>query len=114
MRIPTFLGAVNVHNGAPPDTPEFGRPYAELSYYRQCGMRIVMQTPGKPAEEQPDIHIERRPCGWAIFLHPQGETDASGYVYFLDDGRSFIVPSGPDAIATRSTIEGVPEVDGLA
>jgi hypothetical protein len=26
-----------------------------------------------------------------IFLHPVGDGDASGYILFLDDGRSFLV-----------------------
>ena len=38
------------------------------------------------------VQVERRPNGWAIFLHPIGGGDPSGYVYFLDDGRSFVLP----------------------
>ena len=39
--------------------------------------------------DKPDLLIERRPVGWAIFLHPLGGGDPVGVIYFLDDGRSF-------------------------
>jgi hypothetical protein len=40
---------------------------------------------------KPDIQIERHPNGWKIFLHPLGGSDASGFVYFVDDGRSYLL-----------------------
>jgi hypothetical protein len=44
-----------------------------------------------------------------------GGTDPSGYVYFLDDGRSFLVPEnglGPtDAIQVIDSHKDVPELD---
>jgi hypothetical protein len=54
------------------------------------GVRIVLGTHDYEDYEKPDIYIERRPNGWAIFLHPLGGSDPSGFVYFLDDGRSFL------------------------
>ena len=62
---------------------------------------------------KPDIQIERRPRGWAIFLHPLGGGDASGLVYFLDDGRSYIVPDGlaNDEIRFVQFTEEVPLID---
>lgn len=57
-------------------------------------MRVVLGTHDFEDMDKPDIQIERRPNGWAIFLHPIGGGDPSGLVYFLDDGRSYLVPDG--------------------
>ena len=42
-------------------------------------------------QPMPDIQIKRRRNGWMLFLHPVGGSDPSGYVFFLDDGRSLVV-----------------------
>lgn len=114
MEIPTFFGHVREQTTANSTEPEFGPPFVEVSMYRQEGVRIIMHTPGIDDDDQPDIHIERRPRGWAIFLHPEGSNDPSGFIYFLDDGRSFVVPNGPEPLVIREWNGDVPEVDGLA
>jgi hypothetical protein len=55
------------------------------------GVRMVLGTHDENDRSKPDIQIERRRNGWMIFLHPLGGCDPSGYVFFLDDGRSFVV-----------------------
>lgn len=69
---------------------DFYDPHVPVTIRDECGVRVVLGTADDP--DAPDIAIERRPGGWAIFLHPVGGSDASGYVYFLDDGRSFLAP----------------------
>jgi len=70
--------------------PDFGPPYVAVVVHEAEGVRVVLGTHDRHSGEYPDIQIERRANGWAIFLHPVGGCDPSGYVYFLDDGRSFI------------------------
>lgn len=114
MEIPTFYGHVQAQRTSNSEEPEFGPPLVEVSIYRQEGVRIVLHTPDMDDDDQPDIHIERRPRGWAVFLHAQGQMPASGYAYFLDDGRSFVVPNGPEPLVVCEWNGEVPEVDGLA
>jgi len=49
--------------------------------------RMTMTT-----EMQATCRSSARPHGWAIFLHPAGSGDSSAVVYFLDDGRSYVMP----------------------
>ena len=63
--------------------------------------------------EKPDIQIERRPKGWAIFLHPSAG-DPSGIVYFLDDGRSYLLPEiGSGSIEVLDDHEEPSEIDEI-
>jgi hypothetical protein len=71
---------------------EFDDPHVPVLVRPADGIRIVLGTHDYFDIQAPDIQLERRPNGWAIFLHPVGGGDSSGYVYFLDDGRSFLVP----------------------
>lgn len=94
MYVPTYLkGEFRV--GEPPDdgdAPDFGDPPVPV-VIRDCdGVRIVLGTHDYWDTNAPDVQIERQPGGWAIFLHPVGGSDASGYVYFLDNGLSYISP----------------------
>jgi hypothetical protein len=96
---------------------DFGDPRVPVVIREADGVRIVLGSHDFRNSDTPDVQIERRPGGWAIFLHPVGGSDASGYVYFLDDGRSFIVPEhglGPTpAIVIRSWDDAVADVDHL-
>lgn len=71
---------------------DFGEPYSPIVIRPAEGVRIVLGTHDYWDCAKPDIQIERRPGGWAIFLHPLGGGDASGFVFFIDDGRSYVVP----------------------
>jgi hypothetical protein len=55
------------------------------------GIRVVLGTHEFLDVDAPDIMIERQPRAWAVFLHPIGGGDPAGYVYFLDDGRSYLL-----------------------
>jgi hypothetical protein len=77
------------------DLPEFGEPRVPVVVRNADGVRIVLGSHDYWAKDAPHVQIERRPGGWAIFLHPLGASDPSGYVYFLDNGLSYIVPQDP-------------------
>ncbi|HEX4055363.1 MAG TPA: hypothetical protein VHX86_13950 [Tepidisphaeraceae bacterium] len=112
LYVPTYYGQLNIHRPDSQKMPEFGDPSYPVLVRPSDGVRIVLGSHDFFDLHKPDIQIERRPNGWAIFLHPLGGSDASGYVYFLDDGRSFLVreicggptpileiADGPDPIA---------------
>ena len=73
------------------EKPEFGAPDVPVLIREAAGVRVVLGTHDYDDYTKPDIQIERQPNGWVIFLHPFPGGDACGYVYFLDDGRSFLV-----------------------
>ena len=72
--------------------PEYGPPYLPVLIRESEGVRLILGTYVANDLTKPDILIERQPNGWMIFLHPLPGSDPSGYIYFLDDGRSFLVP----------------------
>jgi len=100
--------------GAVAARPEFGDPDVPLLVRSAAGLRIVLGSHDHYGDA-PDIQVERRPHGWAIFLHPVGLSEASGYVYFLDDGRSYLVAEadvGPTVpIRCIRSVEEIPELD---
>lgn len=115
LLVPTYNGYAY-----PDETEEFGDPYVPVHVYREDGVRIVLGSDDRENIDAPDINIERRPHGWAIFLHPLGGSDASGYAYFLDDGRSFLVKElglGPtpviEIVDSHSDIPGLDAPDGV-
>jgi hypothetical protein len=71
---------------------EFDEPYVPVVVRPADGIRIVLGTRDYFDHRAPDVQIERRSNGWAIFLNPIGGGDPSGCIYFLDDGRSFVAP----------------------
>lgn len=94
---------------------EFDDPRVPVIVRDADGVRIVLGSNDYWNANAPDVQIERRPNGWAIFLHPMGGGDPAGYLYFLDDGRSFLVPEKPTS-STPPTIQldyedAVAEVD---
>lgn len=112
--VPTYLGATPAKQ-ADDSLEEFGPPEVKVMTYRECGMRVILGIPNREFDHCPDIKVERRPNGWAIFLHPMPMGDPSGYVYFLDDGRSILIPDlwESASIQIRSPDEGIPEVDTI-
>ncbi len=114
LLVPTYNAEGFPDEVAKDEMPEFGEPLVPVLIREADGVRIVLGTHDYDCET-PDIQIERRPNGWAIFLHPLGGSDPSGYVYFLDDGRSFLSPEnnfGPTpAIEVLEPHGQVPELD---
>jgi len=99
LRVPTYNGKWIGHCGL----PEFSESKTPVLVCEADGVRVVLGTHDYHDYDKPDIQIERRNNGWMIFLHPLGGGDPSGYVFFLDDGRSFIVKED-HAGATESIV----------
>lgn len=116
LKVPTYYGSVAEERATEFGLPEFDEPAVPVLIHEAEGVRIVLGTHDYDDLSKPDIQIERRPKGWAVFLHPEPGGDASGFVYFLDDGRSFVLPEfGENAIQwlDRGDIPpGIDEVDG--
>lgn len=113
MLIPTYNGAVYPDGLDKTEVEDFGNPYVPVLVQPDSGLRIFL---GSHAEgpDVPDVAIERRPHGWAIFLHPVGGSDPSGYIYFLDDGRSYLVPeSGLGATPEIQVVKDLDKAIGL-
>lgn len=92
LMVPTYLAERFPEEVATGRREDFGEPCVPVLVQRAGGVRVVLGSHEWEDVDKPDVHIERRPHGWAIFLHAVGGGDPSGYVYFLDDGRSFLVP----------------------
>ena len=117
LRVPTYYGSVSEHQTSVMPKAEFDVPNVPVLVRQADGVRIVLGSHDFDDMTVPDIQIERRPRGWAVFVHPVGGSDASGYLYLLDDGRSFLVPEnfvGPTPpIRMLSPYEYVAEIDSL-
>lgn len=90
--VPTYNADLFPAEVAAGRTPEFGLPNVPVLIHQSDGIRVVLGTHDPNALSKPDIQIERQPNGWVVFLHPVGGSDASGFVYLHDDGRSFVLP----------------------
>lgn len=117
LSVPTYYGHAATRTTR--ELPEFGEPLVPVLVRRAEGVRIVLGSHDYEDMNSPDIQVERRPKGWAIFLHPFPGGDPSGYVYFVDDGRSFVIPEremcGIRAIRCLDAGDEIPaEVDALA
>jgi hypothetical protein len=78
--------------------PEIGPPELPVVVREAAGVRIVLGSHDHEDCTKSDVQIERHPNGWMIFLHPLGGSDACAYVFFTDDGRSYLMkelPYGP-------------------
>jgi len=113
LMVPTYYGAANCETERFPAKEEFDQPNVPILICEAEGVRVVLGSHAFQDLTKPDVQIERRPNGWAIFLHPVPGGDASGLVYFLDDGRSFLVPDGlgSQGIVILDREEKVPMID---
>jgi len=107
--IPTYNANLFPTEVATGRMPEFGSPYLPVLVHQAEGIRVILGPHDRDDLSNPDIQIERQPNGWAIFLHPVGGSDASGYVYFHDDGRSFLIPE--NAIGPTPAIKALKPTD---
>lgn len=115
--VPTYNAMLFPRLVAVGNKPEFGDPAAPVVIQESQGVRIVLGTRDVDDLKKPDLQIERHPFGWMIFLRPVGGSDASGFVFFLDDGRSFVKPevcAGPtrsiELLATEQAVPGFNEM----
>ena len=117
LDVPTYYGSAFAERDDARELPEFGKPTAPILAHRAEELRIVLGTHDFEDELAPDIQIERRPNGWAIFLHPMGGGDPCGFLYFLDDGRSFLMKgvanTGTPEIETLGLDDDLPGIDDL-
>ena len=84
LNVPTYVGEQQRAVAA-----DYAEPCVPVLVYEDRGVRIVLGTHDRQALA-PDVQIERRPHGWAIFLNPLPSGDPCALVYFHDDGRSWI------------------------
>lgn len=90
--VPTYYGAQNeLLADRRFERLEYSDPLVPILVREEAGLRLILGRQNVREDSASDILVERRPYGWAIFLHPFGG-DASGAVYILDDGRTFVVP----------------------
>lgn len=97
---------------------DFDNPMVTVGVSKYEGLLIELGPRGKDGCDGQNIQVERRPNGWMIALNPVGGGDSSGHVYFLDDGRSFIVKGcyefGRECESNIKMVEDCPkEVDEL-
>ena len=81
LMVPTYVGRQILSPRV-----DYAEPNVPLVAYEDRGLRIVLGS-HDPDELKADVQIERRPNGWAIFLHPLGGSDPCALVYFHDDGE---------------------------
>lgn len=91
LRVPTYYGNAYPDAVSSDLIPEFGKPLVPIRIDRVDGIKVQLGLKTGSEDDPPDVQFERRPHGWAIFLHPVGGSDPSGFIYFHDDGRSFVV-----------------------
>jgi hypothetical protein len=94
-KMDSFKMMVPTYNGKWLEQPcsglsDFGDPKVPVLVCPADGVRVVLGGTRYDDMTKPDIQIERRHNGWMIFLHPLAGSDASGFVIFLDNGRSFV------------------------
>jgi hypothetical protein len=116
LSVPTYYGSARFQDGVEAALEEFDAPEVPVLIHQDAGIRIVLGTHDYEDLDKPDIQIERRPKGWAIFLHPVGGDDPSGYIYFLDNGRSFLLRdwlNWSGSIDVLAKGEAPPEIDQI-
>jgi len=103
LAVPTYYGH---REDRKPDEPDFADPFVPVAVGEVEGVRLILGSDDPNDDEAPDIQIERRPHGWAIFLHPTA-FDSVANIYFLDDGRSFLLPEWGEQQIER--VSDIPE-----
>lgn len=88
--VPTYNYTVFPEEVARGELDEFSEPTTPVLVHESEGVFVGLGTHAFHDSNKPDIQIERQPNGWMIFLHPVGGSDASGYLYFLDSGESYL------------------------
>ena len=114
--VPTYNANYYEKQVADRTKAEFGVPHVAVLVHSADGVRVVLGSHDLLDTDAPDIAIERQPKAWAIFLHPIGGGDPAGYIYFLDDGRSYLLKEqwvDPDGgIQVLEHDQRVPDIHG--
>jgi hypothetical protein len=113
LLVPTYYGAMYAKAESCQDKNDSDPPFVPVLIREAEGVHVVLGTHDFDDRSKPDIQIERRPNGWAIFLNPLPGGDTSGLIYLLDDGRSLLVPDGLHlgSIQVLDRVEEVPMID---
>jgi hypothetical protein len=110
LEVPTYYGA---RNAALDEVAEdFAPPSVPVLVSEAHGLRIVLGTHDVEDVHMPDIQIERRPNGWAIFIHPDA-CDPCALIYMMDDGRSYCVVENYVSEPLQIVKDRPREIDGL-
>jgi hypothetical protein len=117
LSVPTYYGTAYADQDVLSDLPDYDHPNVPVVIHQGEAVRIVLGSRDVMDLEKPDVLIERRPKGWAIFLHPEAGGDPSGVVYFLDDGRSFVLredkSDNPGCVQVLLGLHAPPDIDEL-
>lgn len=104
LHVPTYY---------PDDAGEYGQPDVPVLVQEQDGLRIVLGSHATADYKKPDISIERRRHGWAIFLH-RTAGDPCGVVYISDDGTAYLHKEWQVDFKILESDDPIPPVDGPA
>jgi hypothetical protein len=110
LHVPTYYGIQRSRETEAQHRPEYGTPLVPISVAQADGVRLVLGDRPSRRRVRPDVQIERRPNGWAIFLQPEFG-DPVGYVYFLDDGQSFLVVEPTAGSRLQIVSDAPPQLD---
>jgi hypothetical protein len=109
FELPTFYGD---QSAARDDGEEFASPGVPVLAVIGSGLRIILGTQDSDDCERPDVLIERRTNGWAMFIHPDSD-GPSAVIYLHDDGRTFCCPERYTDKPLQIVDDCPDEVDGL-
>ena len=116
LMVPTYNGSWL--KGSDIELADFDEPSVPVFIHQADGVRIVLGTHDQGDHTKPEVQIERRHNGWMIFLQSRGGCDESGFVVFLDDGRSFVAKQkgyGPtESIEMVEYEEAIAELDDIS
>ena len=88
LAVPTYVASQP--HGDETDWPDFAEPSVPVAIHETGGIRVIMGTHDWKDNDKPDIQIERRPHGWAVFINPD-DGDTVAYIYILDTGETYLV-----------------------
>lgn len=112
LTVPTYYGALPTDQEKGPNytyggKQEWDDPQMPVLIHAAEGLRAVLGSHDRHDYTVPDVHIERRPHGWALFINSLGGSDTAAVVYIHDDGRSWLVkdrsPSTPEMELAEDT-----------
>jgi hypothetical protein len=89
-RVPTYVGELTAEERGPGVAPDFGGPSVPVRVSEAAGIRVILGADDERDREKPEIVVERRPHGWAIFINCNGD-ETVGVIFMLDDGRTMLL-----------------------
>jgi hypothetical protein len=105
-RVPTYVGELTAEERGPGVDPDFDKPYVPVRVSDAAGIRLILGTDDERDREKPEIVVERRPHGWAIFINSNGD-ETVGVIFMLDDGRTMLLRE-PYVDSPISDVDDIP------